>query len=74
MTGWGNYYGAEPELKKDVLERLRSARKAGLTVGKVKEMSNGVLGTHEVFDMLEAKVLPRETWVLMDEILKEFGY
>lgn len=74
MTEWGNSYGAEPELKKDVYKRLKEARKDGLTVGEIERESNGELGVHDVFDMLEAKVMGRDKWVKMDKVLKEFGY
>lgn len=74
MTEWGNSFSAEPELKKDVYKRLEFARKDGLTVGEIEKATDGKLGVHDVFDMLEAKIMPREKWVMMDETLKEFGY
>ena len=74
MTEWGNNFCADPELKKDVYKRLREARKDGLTVGEIERESEGELGVHDVFDMLEAKIMPKEKWLKMDEVLKAFGY
>ena len=43
-------------------------------IGEIERESEGELGVHDVFDMLEAKIMSKEKWVKMDEVLKAFGY
>lgn len=74
MTRWKSYYATETDLKRDVLERLIKARKDGVSSGVIAKESSKGMSIHVIYDMLEAKAYPTETWSMVDKGLRKLGY
>ena len=74
MTLWSEAETANPELKIGIFKRLIRAREDGVTAGEIERRSGGKVTIHSVYDMLDAKKIPVETWEAMDETLRHLGY